>query len=60
MMGKLLTGGLPAPVDSVDKTNVKKMRAGADWTERAAAIKGEMKTNGLMIGRGDGTQMRGW
>lgn len=47
-------------VDSVDKTNVKKMRAGADWTERVPAIKGEMKTNGHMIGRGDGTQMRGW
>lgn len=47
-------------VDSVDKTNVKKMRAGADWTEGALAIKEEMKTNGHMIGRGDGTQMRGW
>lgn len=36
------------------------MRAGADWTERVLAIKGEMKTNGHMIGWGDGTQMRGW
>lgn len=47
------------PVDSVDKTNGRKMRAGADWTERASAIKREMKTNGHMIGSGDGTQMRG-
>lgn len=36
------------------------MRAGADWTEQVLAIKGEMKTNGHMISRGDGTQMRGW
>lgn len=43
-------------VDSVDKSNVKKMRAGADWTERVLAIKGEMKTNGHMIGQGDGTK----
>lgn len=36
------------------------MRADADWTVRALTIKGEMKTNGHMIGRGDGKQMRGW
>lgn len=47
-------------VDSVAKTSVKKMRAEADWAERTLAIKGEMKTNGHMIGRGDGKQMRGW
>lgn len=51
-------------VNAVAKTNVKKMRADADWTERTLAIKGEMKTNGQMIGRGDGKQMRrcsgGW
>lgn len=43
-------------VDSTDKSNVKKIGAGADWTERVLATKGEMKTNGLMIVQEDGTK----
>ncbi len=34
------------------------MRARADWTERVLAIKGEMKTNGHMIGQGWDTNER--
>lgn len=43
-------------VDSTDKSNVKKIGAGVDWTERVLAIKREMKTNGLMIVQEDGTK----
>lgn len=43
-------------VDSTDKSNVKKIGAGADWTERVLAIKREMKTNGHMIVQEDGTK----
>lgn len=43
-------------VDSTDKSNVKKIGTGADWTERVLAIKREMKTNGLRIVQEDGTK----
>lgn len=47
-------------VDSVVETDVKKMRAEADGTEPTQAIKGRMKTNGHVIGWGDGKQIRLW